>query len=236
MVSSHSALRDLLEYFPNSRAHIDVVPFAVTPTTDVSTESIERTLRHYAINQTYFFLPNQFWQHKNHATAFRAVALAMQRDPSVTLVLSGQAVDSRAQGHTADLMRLTTELKIKNNIQMVGTIPHADLINIIAGARALINPSLFEGWSTTVEEAKALGTPMILSALNVHYEQADRHAVFFDPLDPAALAAAMLDTLAKPELDRALRFEAAALWSAEAQKTYAEKLHAVLVATIADGI
>ena len=49
-----------------------------------------------------------------------------------------------------------------------------------ANCIALINPSFFEGWSTTVEEAKSLGTKMILSNIKLHLEQA-KNALFFDP-------------------------------------------------------
>ena len=49
-----------------------------------------------------------------------------------------------------------------------------------ANCVALINPSFFEGWSTTVEEAKSLGTKMILSNIELHKEQA-KEAMFFDP-------------------------------------------------------
>jgi hypothetical protein len=56
-------------------------------------------------------------------------------------------------------------------------------------AIAVLNPSLFEGWSTTVEEAKAQGKQMILSSLPVHMEQAQEHrARFFYPEDSGALA------------------------------------------------
>jgi glycosyltransferase involved in cell wall biosynthesis len=48
-------------------------------------------------------------------------------------------------------------------------------------AIALINPSLFEGWSTTVEEAKSLGVPMLLSGIALHREQAGTRAQYFDP-------------------------------------------------------
>ena len=51
----------------------------------------------------------------------------------------------------------------------------------------MINPSRFEGWSTPVEEAKALGTPMILSNISLHQEQAPA-AKFFDPDQAEALA------------------------------------------------
>jgi glycosyltransferase involved in cell wall biosynthesis len=53
---------------------------------------------------------------------------------------------------------------------------------------ALINPSLSEGWSTTVEEAKSLGVPMLLSDLRVHREQAGDSADYFDPAVAGQLA------------------------------------------------
>ncbi len=56
---------------------------------------------------------------------------------------------------------------------------------------ALINPSLSEGWSTTVEEAKSLGVPMLLSDLRVHREQAGDCAYYFDPEAAGQLASLM---------------------------------------------
>jgi glycosyltransferase involved in cell wall biosynthesis len=53
---------------------------------------------------------------------------------------------------------------------------------------ALINPSLFEGWSTTVEEARALGVPLILSDLAIHREQVGEIAHFFDRWSADSLA------------------------------------------------
>jgi glycosyltransferase involved in cell wall biosynthesis len=64
---------------------------------------------------------------------------------------------------------------------------------------ALINPSLFEGWSTTVEEAKSTGTPMILSDLGVHREQAEgmaRDGLALSHRDAAAFAKAFVDLIA----------------------------------------
>jgi glycosyltransferase involved in cell wall biosynthesis len=236
MVSSQSAFRDLLEFLPRPRAKVDVVPFAVLCPDGITAESIDNVLRRYAIQRPYFFLPNQFWQHKNHATAFQAVALAVRKNPAIMLVLSGQNLDSRAHDYPAGLMQVLASGGAENNVRLLGTIHHNDLINLIAGARALINPSLFEGWSTTVEEAKALGTPMILSALEVHQEQAASQAEFFSPKDPVGLSAAMLSMLATTATDDAARRGAAAQWSRDARKAYAGKLRAVLAATIADGI
>ena len=52
------------------------------------------------------------------------------------------------------------------------SLPYAELLVLMQGARALINPSRFEGWSTSVEEARTLGVPMLLSSIAVHREQA----------------------------------------------------------------
>ena len=53
-----------------------------------------------------------------------------------------------------------------------------DVFGLINIAKAVINPSLFEGWSSTVEECKSVGKNMILSDINVHKEQ-HPNAFFF---------------------------------------------------------
>jgi len=70
----------------------------------------------------------------------------------------------------------------------VGMIPLPHVYALLRAATALINPSRFEGWSTTVEEAKFFGVPMILSDIDVHREQTGGKARFFGVDDPLALA------------------------------------------------
>ena len=67
-------------------------------------------------------------------------------------------------------------------------IPLPHVYALLRATTALINPSRFEGWSTTVEEAKSFGVPMILSEIDVHREQAAGAARYFAVDDPAALA------------------------------------------------
>ena len=50
---------------------------------------------------------------------------------------------------------------------------------MIKFSKAVINPSLFEGWSSTVEECKSVEKNMILSDLDVHKEQYP-NATFFE--------------------------------------------------------
>ena len=70
------------------------------------------------------------------------------------------------------------------------------MLTLMRSASGVLNPSLFEGWSTTVEEAKLLGKRLILSDIPVHREQDPAAALYLDPRDPAAWAEAMRATLA----------------------------------------
>jgi glycosyltransferase involved in cell wall biosynthesis len=67
-------------------------------------------------------------------------------------------------------------------------IPLAHVYALLRSAVALINPSKFEGWSTTVEEAKSFGVPMVLSDIDVHFEQTNGQARYFGVDDAEALA------------------------------------------------
>ncbi len=70
-------------------------------------------------------------------------------------------------------------------------VPRQHVFALMRACTALVNPSLSEGWSTTVEEAKLLGVPMLLSNLRVHMEQAGDSARFFDPQAAEQLASLM---------------------------------------------
>jgi hypothetical protein len=54
---------------------------------------------------------------------------------------------------------------------------------------AIIQPSLFEGWSTVVEDAKALNQWILLSDIPVHREQIQNNVDFFEPKNSSMLAA-----------------------------------------------
>ena len=55
-------------------------------------------------------------------------------------------------------------------------------------AKFVIQPSLFEGWGTVVEDAKVLDKTILLSDIPVHQEQKNEKCILFDPHDPVALA------------------------------------------------
>ena len=71
------------------------------------------------------------------------------------------------------------KLNINNQIFILGLIPKKDQFLLMRKSIAIIQPSLFEGWSTIVEESRSIGKNIILSDLGVHKEQNFSRSIFF---------------------------------------------------------
>lgn len=186
MVSSKDACQDIKHFYMVHSSRIHVVRFSVP----VKSEPFDRAalLRKYSLPENFFYLPNQFWRHKNHECVIQAVAHAKQQGKDITIAVSGNPHDPRDPEHFQRLMKLSERLSVRDNFKVLGMIPYSDVQGLMQSCNALINPSCFEGWSTTVEEAKALGIRMLLSSLNVHQEQAGNRADYFETDSPKELA------------------------------------------------
>jgi glycosyltransferase involved in cell wall biosynthesis len=85
----------------------------------------------------------------------------------------------------------------------VGEVPDAELAALYRGARAVLYPSLYEGFGLPVLEAMACGTPVVTSRGTAMEEVAGGAAVLADPLDASALAEALAEVDSRrPELVR----------------------------------
>lgn len=193
MLSSESACRDLERWYPASIGHTRVVRFAVPAGVEVEVEDerARRIVASYGLPQCYFFLPNQFWRHKNHRLVLDALISLRKRGCEIVVVATGRGHDPRAPGYFDEFSRRVQRERLGDQFRHLGVVPYEHLGPILAASTALLNPSLFEGWSTTVEEARALGVPAILSDLPVHREQMGDAATYFDPHDPESLASAL---------------------------------------------
>jgi glycosyltransferase involved in cell wall biosynthesis len=89
------------------------------------------------------------------------------------------------------LLQVIASAGLADQITILGMVPDADLVNLMRTAAVVIQPSRFEGWSTVVQDSKALGRPLICSDIPVHREQAPESLGFF-PCDGAAALADLL--------------------------------------------
>ena len=142
----------------------------------------------YNINYHYIYIPNQFWKHKNHLILIKAAKILKKKNFKFKFVISGSSSSAETKKNYQMFKTKIEESDLENFFITLGFIPYTDVINLIFHCDILINPSLFEGWSTTVEEAKLFNKKMILSGIKVHKEQANKNTLFFDPQKPKELA------------------------------------------------
>jgi glycosyltransferase involved in cell wall biosynthesis len=199
MLSSEDARADSERFYPSSRGRTVVVRFAVQPPRIAAPPGPELLARH-GLPGRFMYLPNQFWKHKNHAVVIEALALLKSRGEPLLVAASGNPHDMRHVDHYRRLHERVRELGIEEEFRFLGMLPYADVVGLTTLCHALVNPSFFEGWSTTVEEAKALGAPLVLSGIGVHREQAGDHALYFDPDSPSSAAEALLTAWRRDDL------------------------------------
>jgi glycosyltransferase involved in cell wall biosynthesis len=182
VVSSVSAQRDLEQFNRCGFEKSVVLKFATHPPAKEASAQVRRSvINRYALPERFFLLPNQFWSHKNHRVVVDAVGLLAKNGVHVNVVTTGNMKDSRHIAIVTDLTERIRLLGISYNFRMLGVVPYDDLLVLFEQSVAIINPSLFEGWSTTVEEAKSLAKRVLLSDIPVHREQAPNRAKYFPP-------------------------------------------------------
>jgi glycosyltransferase involved in cell wall biosynthesis len=186
IVSSESAYRDLQRFYIEYSSKVSVLRFAVRQPDAFQNVSLSDLESLYGFEGEYIYIPNQFWVHKNHSVIVESIAALGGRAP--LCILTGATEDYRHPDYFSELMKKVYAAGVQDKFRVLGIVPYDHVVSLMSHARLLLNPSLFEGWSTTVEEAKALGKPMLLSDIPVHREQAPRGTLFFPAKDSIALA------------------------------------------------
>jgi glycosyltransferase involved in cell wall biosynthesis len=142
----------------------------------------------YHLPEKFVYIPNQFWRHKNHETAFLAVKILKDRGEKVFVVCSGYLGDYRHPSYFADLLRKISSWGIRDQVALLGMIPRNHTFMLMRQAICVLNPSLFEGFGLTVDEGRSLGKWVLLSDIPAHREQDPPRATYFDPYNSEDLA------------------------------------------------
>lgn len=199
IVSSHDAQSDLFQFNPDCAARSVILQFVVATHKDNAVPPTRNDLQiKYKFSGNYFLLPNQFWKHKNHQLVVEALGLLHKEGKRVLVLTTGDTSDYRHPNHFQAVMARASDLHVQDNFFHLGIVPRLDLIGLMRESLAIINPSLFEGWSTTVEEAKSLGKHILLSDIPIHREQNPPLASYYPPEDANSLAATLWEVWNKP--------------------------------------
>jgi glycosyltransferase involved in cell wall biosynthesis len=142
----------------------------------------------YNLPAKFFYLPNQFWKHKNHITVFRALKILKDRGVPVFVVCSGHLDDYRHPTFLSELLQEISRLNIREQVAVLGVVPREHVFQLMRQSVGVLNPSLFEGYGMTVDEARSFGKQILVSDIAPHREQNPPRATFFDKLDSENLA------------------------------------------------
>lgn len=228
VLSSHDARQDYERFFPAHAGKARVLQFVAEVPEGVYEGDPRRMCDEYDLPERFLYLPNQFWVHKNHGLVVDALAVLKTRRPDITVVCTGNPADHRDPLYFGELLAKISRLGLRERFVVLGWVPHAHTARLLRQSVAALQPSLFEGWSTTVEEAKSIGKTIVLSDILIHREQAPPSALYVDPADPEALADLMVEAYdtRSPGPDEALEAEARAAMPGRT-RAYAETFLAI---------
>lgn len=197
--SSNDSQNDFYRYYPQFKNKTTfVVHFAVNQM-DYSNLNIDTLKQKYHIGERYFLCANQFWKHKNHLFLFKAFKKAIESGLNMQLVCTGNMSDHRNPEYIQEIRDFISTNHLEKKILILGMIEKENLLCLMKYSYAVIQPSLFEGWNTTVEDCKAMSKFVFLSDLKVHREQLNKNVCFFDPYSESDLVYKLLNVIPKED-------------------------------------
>jgi len=176
-------------YFGLGPERFVVAPLGVAPRFHPRTDStLHPVLQAHAVEpRGYFLCVGTLEPRKNLGLALRAHAQLpeslRQRMPLLIVGMAGW----KAQ-------QLDDELRkglASGHVCLLGYLPDEEVAHLVAGARALVFPSIYEGFGLPVLEAMASGTPIILTRRSAMPEVAGAAGNYIEPEDLHGLRDAM---------------------------------------------
>ena len=123
-----------------------------------------------------------------------AFKVVKEKEKKLKLVIVGNQNNFRTKDE--EVIRLLSDKKLNENIIFTGYINNNELKKLIAEAKILVQPSLYEGFGIPPLEALTLGTNVIVSNIEVFNEIYGEYNVkFFDINNINSLSSTILKNL-----------------------------------------
>ncbi len=161
----------------------------------LSPAEVEVTRREYAEGRPYFFYLGSVHPRKNIARLIRAYGQFRKRGPALPLLLGG-----RLAWQSGEIMAAYRDSAYHEDIHFLGYLPQEQVVRILGGARALVYPSLSEGFGVPLLEAMHAEVPIIASHASSLPEVGGKAVLYVDPEREESLAEGMLRLIHEPGL------------------------------------
>lgn len=203
---SQQTKEDLIELYQTPSAKIHVIyegidsAFAPVAPALVTAAQQRYSSDDKGNHRPYLLMVGTLEPRKNHAAAMRSLArLKAAGFPHRLLIVGGHG------WLFAPIQQLVRQLDLQHDVTFAGYVPFTDLPALYAGAAALLQPSLYEGFGFPVLEAMACGAPVICSNTSSLTEVAGNAALLVAPQDDVGLADAIRRVLIEPGLAETMR-------------------------------
>lgn len=187
VVASSWPKQDLVDRFGVDARKIAVVgvPAVTSAYGTPAPEVLEQVRQAFSLPLRFIFYPAQTWLHTNHLRLLQALrVLRDERGMDVRLVCTGTQNAHFAQPQCGSVKRLGLD----GQVQFIGFVDPLQVRALYVLARAMVFPSLFEGWGLPVLEAFEAHLPVACSAVTSPPDLAGDAALLFDPTDVSAIA------------------------------------------------
>ena len=153
--------------------------------------SLNKLKKKFDFNGKFFYMPNQYWNHKNHITVLKSLKHLKKNNKKFLVISTGHNRDHRNYSYFKEIFNFIKKNDLEKNYKYLGIISYNEVLSLIYHSVSLINPSKFEGRHSSVEQARSLGKQTILSDINIHREQSPPRSSFFNTNNYKKLAQLM---------------------------------------------
>lgn len=151
-------------------------------------EKINAVLKKYQIDEKYILYTGTIQPKKNLVRLIQAFANLINTPDNrsfgikLKLVITGKySGEGRQAWMTKETLDAPKRYGVENKVIFTNYLPSDDLPFLIAGAQALVLPSLYEGFGLPPLEAMAVGTPVIVSNVSSLPEVVGDAGLLIDP-------------------------------------------------------
>ena len=161
-----------------------------------------RVLELTGIDDPYLLVLGADQPTKRHDLALAAFAAAASKPWRLVMVQRPGSHDSARR--LSRLKRLAKELHVRDRVVWLSKVERDDLVSLIQGAGALLQPSIYEGFGLPVIEAMACGCPVIATDIPPFREIAAGAAELVAADDAEAFTSAVREIAGSAERRRSM--------------------------------
>lgn len=155
---------------------------------------VTSTLKKYEIKGEYFIYLGTLQPKKNVGRLVEAFARLENKETK--LVIAGMINEGRGGWMYQEIFDKVEKLGVKDRVIFTGYVLDDDVPYLMAGAKAYVLPSLYEGFGIPPIEAMAVGTPVIVSKVASLPEVCGNAAIYIDnPEDVAQITDKLTEVL-----------------------------------------